>query len=86
MEHREKQRKRKDLPDTMVYGSQNKVVELHNLGDYEVEKKKLKIHIIELIEENKILNTRVDNTKTALKTMLDRVEIIERKLKTYGLE
>ena len=85
-EHMIKQRKRKNLPNTMVYGSQNKIVEMHPLGDYEVENKKLKTHIIELIEENGKLNTRVDNTKSALKTTLNRIEIIERKLKVYGLE
>ena len=85
-EHIIKQNKRKNLPNTMVYGSQNKVVEMHPLGDYEVENKKLKVHIKELIDENKKLNKRVDNSKTALKTMLDRIEIIERKMKTYGIE
>ena len=86
VEHQVKQKKRKNLPNTMVYGSQNKIVEMHELGDYEVENKKLKDHIKELVKENKVLNTRVDNTKTALKTMLNRVENIERRLKTYGLE
>lgn len=85
-EHIIKQKKRKNLPNTMVYGSQNKVVELHPLGDYEVENKKLKTHIKELIKENETVNTRLDNTKTALKTMLNKIEIIERKLKTYGLK
>ena len=28
----------------------------------------------------------IDNTKKALKTVLDKVEIIEGKMKTYGLE
>jgi len=85
-EHMIKQRKRKNLPNTMVYGSQNKIVEMHSLGNYEVEEKQLKTHIIELNEKNKALNKRLDNTKTALKTMLNRIEIIERKMKTYGLE
>ena len=85
-EHMIKQRKRNNLPNTMVYGSQNKIVEMHPLGDYEVENKKLKTHIIELIEENGKLNTRLDNTKSSLKTTLNRIEIIERKLKVYGLE
>lgn len=86
VEHMTKQRKKKNLPNTMVYGSQGGVVELHSLGDYEVENKKLKTHISELIEENKTLNKRVDNTKIALTAILNRVEIIERKMKTYGLE
>jgi len=85
-EHMIKQRKRKNLPNTMVYGSQNKIVEMHPLGDYEIENKKLKDHIIDLTKENEVVNTRLDNTKTALKTMLNRIEIIERKMKTYGLE
>ena len=86
MEHMIKQGKRKNLPNTMVYGSQNKIVELHPLGDYEIENKKLKIHISELVEKNGVLNERVDNTKMALKQVLNKIEIIERKMKIYGLE
>ncbi len=86
VEHMTKQRKRKNLPDTMVYGSQDKKVEMHELGNYEVENKKLKVHITELIEENKNVNIRLDNTKKVLVTMINRIETIERKMKTYGLE
>ena len=84
-EHMIKQRKKKGLPDTMVYGSQGGVVELHDLGNYEVENKKLKVHIIELILENKNVNERLGKTKTALKGMLERIEVIESRMKTYGL-
>jgi len=85
IEHKIKQKKRKNLPNTMVYGSQNKVVEMHPLGNYEVEEKKLKDHIIELRKTDKELNIRVDKTKEALKTLLDRIEMIERKMDNYGL-
>ena len=85
-EHMIKQRKKKGLPNSFIYGSQNGIVELHELKNYEINDKKLGIIIKELIEENENLNTRVDNTKTALKTILDRVEKIERKMSSYGIE
>ena len=85
-EHMIKQGKKKNLPNTMVYGSQNKIVEMHPIGDYEIENKKLKDHISALVEKNGVLNERVDNTKIALKQVLNRIENIERKMKTYGLK
>ena len=89
MEHMIKQKKKKNLSDEMVYSSLNKIVEMHRLGELKLsnfDNKTVDKIFSELIDENKTLNTRVDNTKTALKTMLDRVETIERKMKTYGLE
>lgn len=86
VEHMTKQRKNKKLPNTKVYGSIGGVVEMHDLGDYEVENKQLKTHIIDLIEENGKLNTRVDNAKNALTELLIKIEKIERKMKTYGLD
>ena len=85
-EHMIKQRKKKNLSDEYIYGSQGGSVELHKLFNYKVGEEKLGLIIAKLIEESKTLNKRVDNTKTALKTMLNRMEIIERKMKTYGLE
>ena len=86
MEHMVKQRKKKNLSDEYIYGSQGGSVELHKLFNYKVGDEKLGLIIAKLIEENKAVNKRLDNTKTALKTMLNRVENIERKLKIYGLE
>lgn len=86
MEHMVKQKKRKNLSDEYVYGSQGGSVELHKLFNYKVGNEKLGLIIAKLIEENETLNTRLDNAKTALTTMLNRIEIIERKMKTYGLE
>ena len=85
-EHMVKQKKRKNLPNTMIYGSLDRVVEMHPLGEYEIENEKLKTIISNLTKENDKLNVRVDNTKAALKTILDKIEIIEGKLKTYGLK
>jgi hypothetical protein len=85
-EHMIKQRKKKNLSDEYIYGSQGGSVELHKLFNYKIGDEKLGLIIAKLIEENKNVNIRLDNTKTALKTMLDRIETIERKLKKYGLE
>lgn len=85
-EHIIKQRKKKNLSDEYIYGSQGGVVELHKLFNYKVGEEKLGLIIAKLIEENKKLNKRVDNTKTSLKSLLNRIETIERKMKTYGLE
>lgn len=84
--HVTKQKKKKNLSNEKVYGSLKGVVEMHSLGEYEIEKKKLKVIIKELVEENETLNERVDNTKKALGSMLTRLENIERKMKNYGLE
>jgi hypothetical protein len=81
-----KQRKKKNLSDEYIYGSQGGVVEMHKLFNYKIGDEKLGLIIAKLIEENKNVNDRLDNTKKALKTMLNRIEVIERKLKTYGLE
>ena len=59
---------------------------MHKLFNYKIGDEKLGLIIAKLIEENKNVNDRLDNTKKALKTMLNRIEVIERKLKTYGLE
>lgn len=85
-EHIIKQKKKKGLPNTKVYGSLNGVVEMHDIGDYEIEDKAIKERFKDLTEENIKLNKRLDNAKTALTTMSNKMEIIERKLKTYGLE
>ncbi len=85
-EHMVKQRKKKNLSDEYIYGSQGGVVEMHKLFNYKIGDEKLGLIIAKLIEENKNVNDRLDNTKKALKTMLNRIEVIERKLKTYGLE
>ena len=86
VEHREKQKKKKNLSDEYIYGSQGGVVELHKLFNYKVGDEKLGLIIAKLIEENKKLNTRVDNTKTALKETLNRIEKIERMLAHYGIK
>lgn len=88
-EHIIKQKKRKNLSDEMVYSSLKGIVEMHRLGELKLsnfDDKTVDKLFSELIEENGKVNKRVDNTKTALKTLLNKMEIIERKLKTYGLE
>ena len=89
VEHMAKQKKRKNLSDEMVYSSLNKIVEMHKLGELKLssfDNKTINLLFSELIEGNEKLNTRVDNTKMALTTILNRIEIIEGKMKTYGLE
>ena len=88
-EHIIKQKKRKNLSDEMVYSSLKGIVEMHRLGELKLsnfDDKTIDKLFSELIEENGKVNKRVDNTKTALKTLLDKIEIIERKLIIYGIE
>ena len=85
-EHIVKQKKRKNLSNEMVYGSLNKVVEMHPIGDYEIGNKAIKERFKDLQDENIALNKRLDNAKTALQTMSNKIEIIEGKLKAYGLK
>jgi len=86
VEHREKQRKKKNLSDEYIYGSQGSSVELHKLANYKVEDRKLGDILIEKDEEIGILNERLDNTKKVLISMIDRIEKIESRLRIYGLE
>lgn len=89
IEHMTKQRKKKNLSDEMVYSSLSGAVEMHRLGLLKLssfDNKTVDKLFSELIEENVKLNQRVDNTKTALKNILDKVEIIEGKMMTYGLK
>ena len=89
MEHMVKQKKRKNLSDEMVYSSLGKAVEMHKLGLLKLssfDDKTIDELFSGLIEENVKLNTRIDNTKMALKNVLDKVEIIESRLTTYGLK
>lgn len=88
-EHMIKQKKRKNLSDEMVYSSLKGVVEMHKLGELKLstfDNKTVDKIFTELIKENETVNKRVDNTKPAFQKILDRIEIIERKLKTYGLK
>lgn len=84
-DHVAKQRKRKDLSDEFVYGSQNGIVEMHKLFNYKIGDERLGIILANLIEENKAVNRRLDNTKEVLKLILKRLETAEGKLKKYGL-
>jgi len=89
MEHMAKQRKKKNLSDEMVYSSLNKIVEMHKLGELKLsnfDNKTIDTLFTDLIEENKSVNGRLDNTKTALKTILGRIENVERKMEKYGLK
>ena len=89
MEHRIKQKKRKNLSDEMVYSSLGKVVEMHRLGELKLsnfDNKTVDSLFTNLIEENKEINTRLDNTKIVLKTLLNKIETIESRLKAYGLK
>ena len=89
MEHMAKQRKKKNLSDEMVYSSLNKIVEMHKLGELKLsnfDNKTIDTLFTDLIEENKSVNERLDNTKTALKTILGRIENVERKMEKYGLK
>ena len=86
VEHIVKQKKRKNLPNSKVYGSLNGVVEMHDIGEYEIGNKAIKERFKDLTEENEVLNKRLDNTKKALLVMSNKIESIERRLKTYGLE
>lgn len=86
VDHISKQKKRKNLPNTKVYGSLNGVVEMHDIGEYEIGNKAIKERFKDLTEENEVLNKRLDNTKKALLVMSNKIESIERRLKTYGLE
>jgi len=88
-EHQIKQRKKKNLSDEMVYSSLKGVVEMHKLGELKLsnfDNKTIDTLFSELIKENENVNGRLDKTKTAIKTILGRVETIERKMKKYGLE
>lgn len=86
VEHIAKQRKRKDLSDEMVYGSQGGVVEQHQLCNYKIGDKKLGDIVKEKDKEIKELNKRLDNSKTVIKSLNQKIEKIEKGLKTYGLE
>ena len=84
--HITKQKKKKTLSNEMVYGSQNKIVEMHKLANYTIGKEKLGEIIVNLRAENKELKQRLERTKSALQSLNTKIEIIERKMKTYGLE
>jgi len=86
VEHIAKQRKKKNLPDTMVYGSQGGIVEMHKLEDYTIENITLKKQIVDMKLETIKVNERTNKIKDVLKEALNKIEVIERKLKTYGLE
>lgn len=89
IEHITKQRKRKNLSDEYVYSSLGGIVEMHKLGELKLsnfDNKTIDKLFGELIKENKNLNIRLDNTKSALKTTLDRIEKIEGKMKIYGIK
>jgi|LGVF01.2.fsa_nt_gb hypothetical protein len=85
-EHRIKQKKKKNLSDEYIYGSQNGSVELHKLFNYKIGDEKLGLIIAKLIEENKEVNKRLDNAKKVISDLNSKIENIESRLKTYGLK
>ena len=85
-EHMIKQKKKKNLSDEYIYGSQGGKVELHKLANYTVGDRKLGDILKEKDEEIKTLNKRIGNTKKVISDLNSKIEKIERRLKIYGLE
>jgi hypothetical protein len=86
VDHIVKQKKKKDLPNTKVYGSIDGVVEMHDIANYEIlGKKKLGEIIQELLDENVKLNGRIDTAKKVIVTLNDRIEKLEKRLNDYGI-
>jgi SMC interacting uncharacterized protein involved in chromosome segregation len=86
VDHIVKQKKKKDLPNTKVYGSINGIVEMHDIANYEIlGKKKLGELIQELLDENVKLNGRIDTAKSVIVTLNDRIEKLEKRLNDYGI-
>jgi hypothetical protein len=86
VDHIVKQKKKKDLPNTKVYGSIDGVVEMHDIANYEIlGKKKLGEIIQELLDENVKLNGRIDTAKSVIVTLNDRIEKLEKRLNDYGI-
>lgn len=86
VEHIVKQKKRKNLPNTKVYGSIDGVVEMHDIEKYEIAGSTLEEKFKDLKNENAQLTQRINNTKKALLKISNHIENIERKLEEYGLE
>ncbi len=86
MEHMIKQKKKKNLSDEYVYGSQGTSVELHKLGNYKIGDRKLIDILKEKDEEIGTLNKRIDNIKKVINDLNSKIEKIESRLKIYGLE
>lgn len=84
-EHLEKQRKRKDLSDEMIYGSQNGVIEMHKLFNYKIGNEKLGDILANLIKENNRLNGRLDTAKSVIETLNGKIKTIEKRLNDYGI-
>jgi hypothetical protein len=89
VEHMIKQGKRKNLSDEMVYSSLGKKVEMHRLGLLKLsnfDNKTIDELFTGLIEENVILNKRVDSMKKVISDLNSKIVEIESRLTTYGLK
>jgi len=86
VDHVAKQKKKKYLHNGMVYGSKGGVVEMHELGDYEIDNVKLREIITKQNEEISKLNARIEAAKNALIDLNTKYIDIDRRMKNYGLE
>lgn len=87
-QHMVKQAKKKDLSDGLVYATKNGVTEMFPLSSLYLKgfDKTLAEVLKDAKDENKKLNERIDKAKDTITGLLKKLEVIEGKLKKYGLE
>jgi len=85
VEHVVKQKKKKDLPNSMIYGSINRVVEMHPINKYEIDGKQLGVILKEFNDKDIDVDKRLKNAKEAISILMGKFEELERKMKEYGI-